>query len=122
MLQRCSDVIVAHWEVAFARIWTLNATTQTLELQASAGCYTHLNGPHSRVKVGQYKIGWIAEEKKPLLTNSVQSDLRERPGMGQARKNGCLRRLSAVDRRPGPRCPGDVCSPSPSRRPSRDHG
>ena len=76
MLQRCSELMVQHLEVAFARIWTLNAATQTLELQASAGCYTHLDGPHSRVKVGQYKIGLIAQDKKPLLTNSVQSDPR----------------------------------------------
>src|SRR6185369_5845625 len=43
---------------------------------ASAGCYSHLDGPHSRVKVGQYKIGLIAQEKRPMLTNSVQSDPR----------------------------------------------
>jgi len=76
MLQRCSELMVQHLDVAFARIWTLDAATQTLELQASAGAYTHLDGPHSRVKVGQYKIGLIAEEKKPRLTNSVQSDPR----------------------------------------------
>ena len=76
MLQRCCELATRHLEVAFARIWTLNAATQTLELQTSAGCYTHLDGPHSRVKVGQYKIGLIAQEKKPLLTNSVQSDPR----------------------------------------------
>ena len=76
MLQRCSELMVRHLDVAFARIWTLNAATQTLELQSSAGRYTHRDGPHSRVKVGQYKIGLIAQEKKPLLTNSVQSDPR----------------------------------------------
>jgi PAS domain S-box-containing protein len=76
MLQHCAELMVRHLGVAFARIWTLNAEVQTLELQASAGCYTHLDGPHSRVKVGQYKIGWIAREKRPLLTNSVQSDSR----------------------------------------------
>jgi GAF domain-containing protein len=76
MLQRCCELMVRHLDVAFARIWTLNTATQTLELQSSAGCYKHLDGPHSRVKVGQYKIGLIAQEKTPLLTNSVQSDPR----------------------------------------------
>src|SRR5436190_19710186 len=76
MLQRCCELVVEHLEVAFVRIWTLNKTTQTLELQASAGCYTHLDGPHSQVRVGQYKIGLIAQEKKPLLTNDVLSDPR----------------------------------------------
>src|SRR5262249_52148844 len=49
MLQRCSELVAKHLDVAFVRIWTLNQTTQTLELQASAGCYTHLDGPHGRV-------------------------------------------------------------------------
>jgi PAS domain S-box-containing protein len=76
MLQQCAELVVRHLDVAFTRVWTLNEATQTLELQASAGCYTHLDGPHSRVRVGQYKIGLIAQEKKPHLTNSVQSDAR----------------------------------------------
>jgi PAS domain S-box-containing protein len=47
-----------------------------LELQASAGRYTHLNGPHGRVPVGKFKIGLIAEERKPHLTNQVVGDPR----------------------------------------------
>jgi PAS domain S-box-containing protein len=76
MLQQCAGLVVRHLDVAFARVWTLNEATQTLELQASAGCYTHLDGPHSRVAVGQHKIGLIAREKKPHLTNRVQTDPR----------------------------------------------
>ena len=76
MLQHCCELVNRHLDVAFVRIWTLNETTQTLELQGSAGCYTHLDGPHSRVRLGEYKIGWIAQQQQPLLTNSVQSDPR----------------------------------------------
>jgi len=76
MLQQCAELVVRHLDVAFARVWILNEATQTLELQASAGCYTHLDGSHSRVRMGHYKIGLIAEEKKPHLTNSLQTDLR----------------------------------------------
>ncbi len=47
-----------------------------LELQASAGMYTHLNGAHGRVPVGQFKIGLIAAERRPHLTNSVVGDPR----------------------------------------------
>ena len=57
MLSRCCEVLVQHLDGAFARIWTLNAKEGVLELQASAGIYTHLDGPHSRVRVGQFKIG-----------------------------------------------------------------
>jgi PAS domain S-box-containing protein len=76
MLQHCAELLVRHMDVAFARIWTLNETTDTLELEASAGCYTHMDGAHSRIKVGEYKIGVIAQEKRPLATNHVQSDPR----------------------------------------------
>jgi len=74
MLQQCGELVVRHLDVAFARIWTLNPSTQTLELEASAGCYTRLDGPHSRVRVGQFRIGLIAQEKRPHLTNSVPGD------------------------------------------------
>jgi GAF domain-containing protein/anti-sigma regulatory factor (Ser/Thr protein kinase) len=73
-LQRCTEAVVQHLDAAFARIWTRNFRTDTLELQASAGLYTHLDGPHARVPVGQYKIGRIAQAAEPHLTNDVQSD------------------------------------------------
>ena len=76
MLQRCAEALVDHLHGAFARIWTLNRQENILELQASAGLYTHLDGPHSRVPVGQYKIGLIAKERKPHLTNAVVGDSR----------------------------------------------
>ena len=75
-LQRCTEVFVHHLDVAFARIWTLNPQADMLELQASAGMYTHLDGPHSRVPVGQFKIGLIAQERRPHLTNAVIGDPR----------------------------------------------
>ena len=76
MLQRCAEALVDHLHGAFARIWTLNPQEDVLELQASAGLYTHLDGPHSRVPVGKYKIGLIAQERKPHLTNAVVGDPR----------------------------------------------
>ena len=75
-LQWCAQAIVQYLDGAFARIWTLNEAGDTLELQASAGLYTHLDGPHSRVPVGKFKIGLIAEERKPHLTNAVVGDPR----------------------------------------------
>lgn len=76
MLQRCAEALVQHLDAAFARIWTLNEEEQVLELQASAGLYTHLDGAHARVPVGKFKIGLIAQECKPHLTNSVVGDPR----------------------------------------------
>ncbi|MBE9106620.1 PAS domain-containing protein [Nostoc cf. edaphicum LEGE 07299] len=76
MMRRCTDALVEHLDAAFARIWTLNEQDNVLELQVSSGMYTHINGPHKCVPVGQFKIGLIAEEGKPHLTNSVQTDPR----------------------------------------------
>ena len=74
LLQRCAQLLVDTLAGAFARIWTLNETEQVLELQASAGLHTHLDGAHARVPVGQLKIGLIARERTPLLTNRVEGD------------------------------------------------
>jgi PAS domain S-box-containing protein len=76
MLQRCAEALVKHLDAAFARVWTLNEAEDVLELQASAGLYTHLDGAHSRVPVGQFKIGLIAEERRAHLTNEVVGDPR----------------------------------------------
>lgn len=76
MLQRCSDALVRHLDGAFARIWTLNKEDNVLELQSSAGLYTHLDGQHSRIPFGKFKIGLIAQEQRPHLTNTVIGDPR----------------------------------------------
>jgi PAS domain S-box-containing protein len=76
ILQLCTEAVVRHLGAAFARIWTLNADENILELQASAGMYTHLDGQHGRVPMGKFKIGLIAQERRPHLTNSVIGDPR----------------------------------------------
>jgi PAS domain S-box-containing protein len=76
MLQRCAQPLVEHLDAALARIWTLDIQENVLVLQASAGLYTHLNGSHAQVPVGQKKIGLIAQEKKPHFTNDVLTDER----------------------------------------------
>ncbi len=74
ILRECAEVVVRHADAAFARIWLVNETENMLELHASAGMYTHLDGPHSRVRVGTLKIGRIAATGQPHLTNNVQHD------------------------------------------------
>jgi PAS domain S-box-containing protein len=76
ILQRCAQAMVQHLDVAFARIWTQIEDAKILEMQASAGMYTHIDGPHSRIPVGELKIGLIAEKKRPHLTNDVIDDPR----------------------------------------------
>ncbi len=74
MLAECAEILVRHLGAAFARIWIVDTAGEALELRASAGQYTHLDGPHSRIMIGQFKIGMIAQEKKAHLTNEVIGD------------------------------------------------
>ncbi|MCC7210989.1 MAG: EAL domain-containing protein [Candidatus Brocadia sp.] len=75
ILRHCADAVVSNLDAAFARIWALNKEKDVLELQASAGIYTHIDGPHSQIPVGKFKIGLIAREQRPILTNSVIDDV-----------------------------------------------
>src|SRR5260370_17380017 len=68
--------MVRNLDGAFARNWTLNNDGQGLELQASAGMYTRLDGRYSRIPLGELKIGFIAQQRKAHLTNDVQNDPR----------------------------------------------
>lgn len=89
ILHQCAEALVHHLDAAFARIWTLNKDELILELQASAGLYTNLDGAHSRVPIGKLKIGWIAQERMPHLTNDVIHDPRINDH-GWARREGLV--------------------------------
>jgi len=74
MLTASADAMVRHLEAAFARIWLLSADRTVLELRASVGLYTNLDGRHSRIRVGELMIGRIAAMQRPHLTNDVVHD------------------------------------------------
>ncbi|HXZ13599.1 MAG TPA: sigma 54-interacting transcriptional regulator [Candidatus Sulfotelmatobacter sp.] len=74
ILHRCAETLVRHLDAAFARIWTLKSGCVELELEASAGMYTRLDGRFSRIPIGKIKIGLIAQQGKAHLTNDVQND------------------------------------------------
>lgn len=73
-LHLCVEAMVFHLNAAFARVWTFNREHSVLELQASAGLYTHLDGAHARVPLGSFKIGRIAESRMPHISNNVLND------------------------------------------------
>lgn len=75
-LQRCSDALIQHAEAAFVRIWTLDSEGEHLTLQASSGLHTATDGSHSRLNLKTYphKVGIIARNRQPLLTNEVQGN------------------------------------------------
>ena len=44
---------------------------EILEMQAGAGIHTHTDGMRSRIPLGQYKIGRIAQEARLRFSNQV---------------------------------------------------
>ena len=61
-LKHCAESIVELLDAAFARIWLLSPRYDVLEMMASAGMYTHVEGPHARIPVGQGTVGLIAQD------------------------------------------------------------
>jgi PAS domain S-box-containing protein len=89
ILRGCTEAIVRHLDAAFARIWLLSKHGSVLELRASAGIYTRLDGSYSRIPMGDLKVGCIALEKKAHLTNDVINDPRVKD-RGWAQSNGMV--------------------------------
>jgi len=69
-LKLCAEAMVRHLNAAFARVWTFNREESVLELQASAGLYTHTDGAHARVPLGSFKIGRIAQQQLPHISTT----------------------------------------------------
>lgn len=75
ILEHCMEAMVEHLGVAFARIWTFNAESNLLELQAIAGQHTHTQDFPARIPLGISIIGFIAQGRQPYLTNDVAGDI-----------------------------------------------
>ena len=73
-LQRCTLAMVRNLDAAQARIWTLDADGTVLELLASSGIESLVEMPPAQISLGQSKIGQIAEDGEPYLTNDVATD------------------------------------------------
>lgn len=74
ILSQCTEAVVGNLDASFVRVWTFNEKEKMLELQASSGIYTHIDGTRSRIPLGKYKIGRIALDRQPQLINSVIDD------------------------------------------------
>lgn len=83
VLQICAEAEVRHLDVASARIWTLDADNNILELQASAGDYKHVEGEPPNFPVGQNRIGEIAAQRKLISINSLPEFGRSDTGKGE---------------------------------------
>ena len=72
--QLATDGLVEHFNCAFTRIWLIEPDGKMLQLAASSGLYTHTNGSFSRIPIGAYKIGRIAQNRVSLLSNNLANE------------------------------------------------
>lgn len=74
MLQQCTESLARRLDVALARVWTLDESDATLQLEASSGLRSRVDGSEDRIPVGQLAIGLAAEQRRPYVTNEAGSD------------------------------------------------
>jgi signal transduction histidine kinase len=86
-LTRCAEAIVRNLGAALARVWTVDSTAQLLELCASAGIETASDAAYATLAFGDHKIGTIAEDGMPYLTNDVPTDPQVGRGAWVQREN-----------------------------------
>lgn len=66
--------LVTDFNCAFVRIWLTEADGQALRLVASSGLYTRTNGAFASVPMGAYKVGKIAQNGVPFLSNHLAEE------------------------------------------------
>jgi len=66
--------LVEDFDCVFARIWLVEPDHSALRLVASSGLYTHTNGTFARVPMGAYKVGKIAQNRVPFLSNHLAAE------------------------------------------------
>ncbi|MGB7087398.1 MAG: GAF domain-containing protein, partial [Phormidesmis sp.] len=69
-----TDGLIEKFDCAFARIWLIEADRSSLRLVASSGLYTRLDGDFARVPMGAFKVGKIAQNCIPFLSNCLADE------------------------------------------------
>lgn len=72
--RRATDGLVAQFNCAFARLWLMEPDGLALRLVASSGMYTHTNGFFAKVPLGAFKVGKIAQNRIPFLSNNLPDE------------------------------------------------
>ena len=66
--------LVKYFDCTFARIWLVEPDRKLLRLVASSGLYTRTDGSFSRIPMGAFKIGGIAQNRVSLLSNHLADE------------------------------------------------
>jgi GAF domain-containing protein len=75
-LYACVGALAERLDAAFAGVWIVSPSGDTVDLRASAGSVRRPSDQHRRVPVGRFKIGTVVAERAPHFTNDVQHDPR----------------------------------------------
>ena len=74
-IAKCTtDGLIKQFGCTFARIWLVNAERTSLRLVSSSGLYTRLDGSFSQVPMGAFKVGKIAQNCIPFLSNYLPDE------------------------------------------------
>jgi PAS domain S-box-containing protein len=68
VLQRAMETLAESLDVSLARLWLLNESGETLDLQASAGPVD--SDQEQQVRLGEGRVGQLASARTPQLANS----------------------------------------------------
>ena len=71
---KITEGLVNKFNCSFVRIWVVESDRAALKLIASSGLYTRLDGDFSRVLMGKYKVGKIAQHCIPFLSNNLAAE------------------------------------------------
>ncbi|WP_009631596.1 LuxR C-terminal-related transcriptional regulator [Synechocystis sp. PCC 7509] len=71
---RVTDGLVEKFDQCLARLWLVEPDQTSLKLIASAGMYRHTNGFFSRVPMGAFKVGKIAQNHVSFLSNNLAGE------------------------------------------------
>src|SRR6185295_16445868 len=74
VLQRCAEAMIWHVDVALARIWVEGETPGEMEMVASAGMDSRIDGDDSRVTFGSGMLGALAQLRRPYQTNTLSKE------------------------------------------------
>ncbi len=66
--------LIDQFDCSFVRIWLVESDLTALNLVASSGLYTRLDGDFATVPMGAYKVGKIAQHCIPFLSNQLGSE------------------------------------------------
>ena len=72
--KRLTEALIGDFNCAFARIWLTEPDQQSLRLVASSGLSENIKGSFARVPMGAYKVGKIAKNGIPFLSNQLAEE------------------------------------------------